>query len=336
MGVLPELFSERIRYERDGQTAWLDVLAPPAPRRKTSPCGADTGDKGFGFGRGNTCAAGEGDAPFDRLVGIVDHAEKIGLDLPDSAFGEDQSDDALMADAVAEYVRIHTAPLLSVIGEVRPANVTENTGMSNFAENKRKALKHLGLADASLEDIAALAGLDKDAAVVVTYDQSPRDLSPVITLSSQDGFRSRRQIRKDEYGFHIENQIFEAKETGTGLGTKVLARQIAAAQKMGIESLRCFATRGAGTNGYYTWPRLGYDEEIMWANVRASREGRIAWEQAPESVRACKRYSDLMANTESREWWKEHGVAADLVFDLKEGSESLKVFREYLAARGML
>jgi len=311
-----------------------------------SDCGANK-QGGGGFTAGNTCAKkspistsrSTGESDFDWLVRMTEQAEKAGIPLPDSAYGEDHDDDGFMAESLAKYLHVRTAPLLLKIGQVAPKSVTENTGLHKFEKYKQEALSHLGLKDVTLERIAQLAGLSDDAEVKLHYGSSPRDFSPQIRISSSDGFDNQRYIRKyDDYGFHIENSSFRVTETGKGLGTKILARQISSAQEMGIKSLRTFAARGDNdhSNGYYTWPRLGYDGDVPWYSVYNRKGGSATKDDTPESIRDAKRISDVMRTKEGRDWWKQHGVGIDLEFDLKEGSHSMNVFREYLAETGRL
>ena len=41
-----------------------------------------------------------------------------------------------------------------------------------------------------------------------------------------------------------------------------------------------------------------------------------------------------MATEEGRLWWHKYGIGMDLDFDLREGSESMRIFSEYLNRKG--
>lgn len=137
----------------------------------------------------------------------------------------------------------------------------------------------------------------------------------------------------------IENEVFVTNdELPPGSGTRIFARQVKTARQLGVDQIR---TEASGeimymvepprkANGYYTWPRLGYDGQIPW-QVEID---------LPESLRTKNssdlRISDLMRTPEGRAWWKEHGTTAKMSFDLEPGRLSGQVLQAYLDEKGIV
>lgn len=124
----------------------------------------------------------------------------------------------------------------------------------------------------------------------------------------------------------LENISFflDSKVAGKGVGSAVFAGQVKNAKALGFTKIHTYASRSAGANGYYTWPRLGYDGPIP-KNLMA---------ELPSDLKGAKRLSDLMATENGRSWWQAYGDGVDLTFDLTPGSLSNKILDEYMAARG--
>lgn len=120
--------------------------------------------------------------------------------------------------------------------------------------------------------------------------------------------------------------------TGRGEGARLFYRQVMAAVRYDIPRI---LTTGAGQhgswmNGYYTWPRLGYDGRI----------GDGPWRKMPPELRdVCgedRSVLKLCRHPFGRVWWRENGKTIDLFFDSRPGSESLAVLEEYVKERGLV
>ncbi|TXH13567.1 MAG: hypothetical protein E6R03_11080, partial [Hyphomicrobiaceae bacterium] len=84
-------------------------------------------------------------------------------------------------------------------------------------------------------------------------------------------------------------------------------------------------------NGYYTWPRFGYD---MSLRSREGTAGDEAYARARKAFPEAKTILDLFETEEGRQWWKENGT--DLMkakFDLSPKSRSMAVLRKYNAEK---
>jgi GNAT superfamily N-acetyltransferase len=183
------------------------------------------------------------------------------------------------------------------------------------------AVKEMFDGSATLKDMASLVGAPDDARVTVGIYKGKLE----VGWESPAGSASRT-FRKVDGVPEVENVhfILEKEHQGTGLGTAVLAKQIAHATRHGLSKIKTYAAgnfRSIDTyNGYYTWPRFGYDAPLdEWTR-----------EKLPATLADAGRLSDLMKTPEGREWWKVNGEDGDMEFDLRAGSLSRKVFAEYL------
>jgi hypothetical protein len=117
--------------------------------------------------------------------------------------------------------------------------------------------------------------------------------------------------------------------TGTGLGARLAFVQARTAQLLGVERI---LTTGAGEkgswmNGYYTWPRLGFDGRI----------GDGPWRKIPPELKevAGKERSvlKLCGHEFGRNWWRDNGKTIDLFFDLRGDSLNWEFMRAYMKER---
>jgi hypothetical protein len=168
-------------------------------------------------------------------------------------------------------------------------------------------------------DLANIVGATHDAVVNVR----PAYVGDAVTVHvSGPRYRATRSITMKNGLKTIDNQLFVAEqgERGSGLGRQVFGRQVEQATEMGFERLVTYAARGGEYNGYYTWPRFGYDGPLP----------QSIKDQLPDEWRGASNVSDLMATEERRQWWKTHGISMPLEFDLREGSQSMIIWRAYL------
>jgi len=118
-------------------------------------------------------------------------------------------------------------------------------------------------------------------------------------------------------GFHIHRPVMQRR----GIGLRIFARQLHTATAFGVKHIRTRAGRRGGENGYYTWPRFGFDGPLPEA-IRP---------KLPIGLEHARTVLDLMECEKGRLWWREHGVTIDVVFDTGSGSRSRRTFARYLA-----
>jgi hypothetical protein len=120
-------------------------------------------------------------------------------------------------------------------------------------------------------------------------------------------------------GFHILLRCLQ----GRGLGLCIFHRQAMAAAALGVDRIELVAGRRADENGYYTWPRLGF-EGVLPARLRHI---------LPVGLERARTVLDLMECEKGRLWWREHGVTIRAMFDLLAGSRSRVVLERYRRAK---
>lgn len=177
-------------------------------------------------------------------------------------------------------------------------------------------------------DVASAVGAVDEATVRVSH-YSNKEYVAIEVVAPQ--YRAMRHVTVDpktgEKVMHNDS-FFMVHETGTGLGLKVFRDQVDNLRDMGFSHIETWAARGTGMNGYYTWPRFGYDQKISDFRDKRTRE-RIL-----NAFPNAKSVLDITETPEGRAWWKKNGTnMRKAVFDLKEGSRSLKVLEGYLAER---
>lgn len=133
----------------------------------------------------------------------------------------------------------------------------------------------------------------------------------------------------------IYNSSFMVKQTPEteGMGVRALATEIETARALGIEKI---TTTAAGSkardssvermNGYYTWPRMGFDGPLSQFEGDAARQAGVLHHEQGY-------VSDLMATPEGRDWWRENGKTKDVTLTLN--GESGRHFDEYAASKGV-
>ena len=104
-----------------------------------------------------------------------------------------------------------------------------------------------------------------------------------------------------------------------GLGLRIFCRHLYFARRLGIRQIKTLAGRGPGENGYYTWPRFGFNAPLPPAIQR----------RLPPELQPARTVLDLMHSPPGRLWWQSQGGPIQVVFDLAEGSPSWDAFRRY-------
>ncbi len=137
----------------------------------------------------------------------------------------------------------------------------------------------------------------------------------------------RRIYRSHDRSLVMVNELLELDEDAPeGFGLRILAKQVAQAKTFGIERIDTLAARNSTMNGYYTWPRYGFDGPL--------EEGHIY--DLPEEFQWAEYVSDLMASEEGREYWREYGDSIRVSFDLAPDSYSMQVLQQYLEIRRVM
>lgn len=124
----------------------------------------------------------------------------------------------------------------------------------------------------------------------------------------------------------VNNEFSVIKDfQGHGLGADILHAQVQGLRAIGVNMIETVGAgkQGSQTNGYYTWPRLGYDGPLSHGAQQAATAAGMQ----------VKNVSELMTTEQGRSWWKENGRTIDLSFDTRAGSTSSKVLETYISRR---
>ncbi len=196
-------------------------------------------------------------------------------------------------------------------------------------EDDRENLREfLGLKALHTGTLARAVGGIKGSRVTVDF-VNKKEVQ--IRVESQD-FNGIRIFMKDKNGDpYCYNHQLEVHDTGKGLGTRILANQVDALRELGFKKMECYAAGSltdSAFNGYWTWPRLGYDGPLPKGIKFTLLNSGV-----PNSVAKATKVSDLLKTERGAEWWKENGTGFHATFDLKDGSHSMKVFKAYLKAK---
>lgn len=175
------------------------------------------------------------------------------------------------------------------------------------------------------EAIRALACAPADA--VVTTRDGP--FSSAVISAEGEGISSRRVIvRADDGPVLVGLRLFLSGPL-KGRGADLFQDMAGTCTALGIRRILATAAGDVSSwmNGYYTWPRLGFD-------------GRIPdgpWRKMPQHLRdLCgpgRQVMGLMVLAEGRSWWREHGSVMDVWFDTRPESPHHLILRQYLRER---
>jgi hypothetical protein len=146
----------------------------------------------------------------------------------------------------------------------------------------------------------------------------------------------------------IENQLISVDKTAPpGVGTRMLASQVAAASEAGFPGIEAEAARSDKMNGYYTWPRLGFNAELTQGHLDeledenpeaawmvqqlAEADSDRMWPKAPIEL------VHVMAVPEARDWWEREGHTVMAYFPLSDldGGKAYNILKEYTEAKAM-
>ena len=122
---------------------------------------------------------------------------------------------------------------------------------------------------------------------------------------------------------------------GNGIGSQIFHNAVKEQAKLGIKDMETYAVKGPSENGYYTWPRLGFDAPLHEVYDRDIPRHISKLDQIEDVVPGAKTVRDVISHPEGRKWWKENGKEIkDAKFDLTEGSDSRNILDNYMSVRG--
>lgn len=173
-------------------------------------------------------------------------------------------------------------------------------------------------------EYAGLCGAPDD--VVVEVDILERGICLDFYQPAHFSYTGVRWVRWCQRGLVLVDeglQICDARLQRGCLGLQMFRRELCHARRLGIRRIYTVAGRREDENGYYTWPRFGFDGPLS----------RLLRRRLPFELRSACSVLDLMEDEHGRRWWREHGTTISVVFDLAPASRSWRTFREYLSRK---
>lgn len=156
-----------------------------------------------------------------------------------------------------------------------------------------------------------------------------------VVTSNGEGVWSERYFSTSDGKRYVYNAHFQidADSPHKGSGARLFSDQVDALINHGVKTMGTFAggspegLSSGGMNGYYTWPRLGYDGEMM-SHAKAKLPPELK-----DGMGDSKSVLKLFSLPGGPEWWKENGHSFSATFDLSPGSPNIKALRRYIAER---
>ena len=222
-----------------------------------------------------------------------------------------------------------------------PTNITfYDADLANETLELARGKKFFNNSKVSMDDLLGAFGVMNGSNVNLYFDDINKSYI-IASIQSPYGTQTRvlksNGIGKSPY---IKNDYFAISEEfrGSGVGTKSLARQVEFASKLGVSHIDTYAYRSSiynsdGTlnkeqsyNGYYTWPRLGYDANLSNnnRNILSNYYGKDV-----KTLRDLFDIPESSTRASGAAWWKQYGNSIDVKFDLSANSKSRKVLTEY-------
>jgi hypothetical protein len=216
----------------------------------------------------------------------------------------------------AEHHRL-LSPGEGVSADRSGARVVFFLGERRDAERATQCLFHRKL---QTWEYAGLAGAPDDAEVEVGTFQDGLYVEMGQPVTNE--YRAVQLVRPTDAGPAIVIDALRIRNTmrRKGLGLKIFSRQLATAVALGVKRIETVAGRGDGENGYYTWPRFGFDGPLPSEIKR----------NLPLGLDHAQYVLDLMEDEQGRLWWRAFGFPVRLAFDLRARSRSWHVLRRYL------
>lgn len=176
--------------------------------------------------------------------------------------------------------------------------------------------------DLADEQIVRLSGAPESSTIIVKCTEN------VVSIEVNSKYyksQLRRIHREPDGKIVIYNASLEKATAIKKMGSMSLRDQVKEAVSQGFDRLETFAVREDEGNGYYTWPRNGFDGPIP-EHLRNI---------LPKELSSLRNVQELFRTQAGKDWWRIHGDSVFLKFDLKKDSEGIKLLSNYLEEEGL-
>lgn len=204
----------------------------------------------------------------------------------------------------------------------------DGSGSVLWEEGVRDQMRNRTGLDLSAEQIIDLCGALSGSKVRVMLGRNDNDMPVIECVIRHPQIISaayRNFLMDDEGKLVVQNERLHMQDDApAGIGTRLVAQQVKAAKQLGASRIELYAAQKMGCNGYYTWPRMGFNAPIP----------PDLQEQLPEALHDCKTTNDLMLSDGGADWWRTHGtpLQVTLAFD---NPNSMHVWNTYARAKGV-
>jgi hypothetical protein len=207
--------------------------------------------------------------------------------------------------------------------------------VASSPEDRKQLHRVLGR-EVSDEEVGRLACAAPGATVTVERERRGKH-DVVMVRSYHEGVDAARSFERNGKDLVVINSTFYIRDDSPhkGRGHELFAQQVRVLQQMGANRIvTCAAGYGSGhqlakregpseENGYYTWPRLGYDGPLEPVHLEGM-PARLRSRLGPEPT-----IQQLFVLEGGKEWWHKNGAEICLRFDLTPDSPNLKILEEY-------
>ena len=257
-------------------------------------------------------------ALLERYTGSVREGRELVRDVADHPVGAQ----GLVSDHRDERVRRERARIA-----LRQPPVVEGMG-DPFVQ---RAFQKLFSRPLKEREVAQLAGALPGSRVEVVASGA----SVYLEVFHPHIAKQKRHLQRyddpetGEYtGWELVNDYLKRSDDApAGTGLAIFSAQVRAARQLGARQIRTDAagSPGGSFNGYYTWPRFGYNRRLT---PTQQGEAESAGLGRPNDLHA------LMQTPGGAAWWKQNGGSGEMTFDLRPGSTSLAILDGYLKEKG--
>jgi beta-xylosidase len=163
--------------------------------------------------------------------------------------------------------------------------------------------------------VGAIPDLDKLYGGVEVYIEEDDDKWTFYVKQKKNIIILNRELFKSL--IYLKNSSFDLPEQHQylGLGTKVFVTQVRECVKHKIPEIRTFATNP------FVWGRLGYNVDFDSSFKRKMKRS---------GFNDIENVNQLIQVPGGVDYWKKHNFSCDMVFDTRNGSESLKILHNYV------
>jgi hypothetical protein len=334
----------------------------------------DEGTREIVLPRGSTFRVGEFVGPNAeegvRVLHLIPEAEVAqvgGMDVLAPEIIPGKMNDALedkffsgLKSTIAEVPRADVSLGWVQNGMMQPIGHSGDDAIQDLAALNTRSVEFFGR-KLAMPEYADLIGVPDGSKVEVAETHG---YITIKAIDPETGMNMTRQIARDQDGtlvmynnyFRLGEKVQAAgREAPKGLGTHIFAHEVDFARSLGISRIEAEAESGASYNGYYTWPRLGYDTRGPLEQFVAG-----AYNETTEEVEQYLKYNphtrmlelandpyksvgpfdhnptlqDVMHFPGGAAWWKANGSTVDVVFDVNKDSASSRWLEEYKVEKG--